>query len=535
VEGDNQTTSTDRRIHVAAGCDANYALPLAAMLASIQSNLGPGRTVVAHVLDSGLDETARLKVAGSVDPSRIEVEWIPVEPRHLAAAAGTLRSFDTISLASYNRLLLPGLLPETLDRVLYLDCDLVVLHDLWDLWQSDLGGRSLGAVRELLERARYAGAPAGVRRYRELGLAPNLELFNAGVMLIDLRRWRSTLLTPRAFHYLREAGGDLRWHDQEALNVVAASDWLSLDIRWNITMHAYRGRSDPALREFVAHPRIVHYNASIKPWQPDFRLAQRDLFFSYLDRTAWAGWRPTQAGRAMTRRIVTRFRRMHRKLVHATTRTLERKLTTHSIRREMRRIVPTVSSVPARSRIAEIRAFVRMPADTVADPGLVGRLVAHGANRVILYAGGDNDSHLPLRRLLREHGEGHWCVLHDHDEWLEASQPALRSLAHLREYLERHGYDALECCRISAISETPPPGPLRRVKLTLSDPVSGRIFVSPVFAGPGDRVATEIDCRSRIAMLKIRRDLVIDRELRGVHAARVADIAALLHRLTPSA
>jgi hypothetical protein len=226
---------------------------------------------------------------------------------------------------------------------------------------------------------------------------------------------------------------------------------------------------------------------------------------------------------------------MHRKLGHATTRSLERKLTPRSVRREMRRVVPTVSSVPERSSIAEIRAFVRMPADTVGDPGLVGRLVAHGANRVILYARGDDDSPLRLRRLLREHGEGHWCVLHDHDEWLAAAPSALPSLTHLREYLERHGYDALECCRMSTISGTPPPGPLRRVELTLSDPVSGRLFLSPVFAGPGDRVATEVDCRSRIAMLKLRRDHLIDRELRGVHAARVADIAALLHRLTPSA
>src|SRR5262245_56041362 len=108
------------------------------MLASIEANLGPDRTVVAHVLDSGLRAAARLKIADSVDRRRIQIEWIPVESAQLAAAARTLRSFDTISLASYNRLLLPGLLPATLDRVIYLDCDLVVLHDLWELWRTDV-------------------------------------------------------------------------------------------------------------------------------------------------------------------------------------------------------------------------------------------------------------------------------------------------------------------------------------------------------------------------------------------------------------
>jgi lipopolysaccharide biosynthesis glycosyltransferase len=518
----------DHRIHVAAACDANYALPLAVMLASIEANLGSDRTVVAHVLDSGLDDAARLKVASSVDPRRIEIEWIPVEPRQLAAAAGTLRSFDTISLASYNRLLLPGVLPDALDRVIYLDCDLVVLHDLADLWETDIGGHSLGSVRELLERARYASAPSGVRRYRELGLRADLELFNAGVMLINLARWRETLLGPRAFHYLREAGSELRWHDQEALNVVVAGDWLPLDLRWNVTMHAYRGEPDPSLVGLVERPRIVHYNAAIKPWQPHFRLAHGELFFRYLDATAWAGWRPEPLRHAVARRIAARLIRMQRKLAHATTRHLRREWTALSTRRTLRRIEKSAGwKVPKRSRDREIRAFVRVPASAGGEPELVARLLAHGADRVFPYCAGDRDWPLHLRRLLRDLGEGHWCLAHDHDEWLVGPHSTLPSLADFREYLERHGYEALECYRGPA-PDSVQPATFRRLDLTLSDPVSGRMFVSPVYAEAATRLDTQLDCRSRIAMFSYRRDLVIDRELRGLHAARLADIAGLL-------
>ena len=308
MEDNNQTAAFDRRVHVAAGCDENYALPLAVMLASLEANLGSEVKVVAHVLHSGLQPATRQKIAASVDSRRIEIDWIPVEPQQLAIAAGTLRSFDTVSLASYHRLLLPTLLPATLDRVIYLDCDLVLLHDLWDLWRTDVSGHCLGAVRELLEQARYAASPSGVRLYRELGLPPDLELFNAGVMLINLARWRQRLLGPRAFHYLREAGTELRWHDQEALNVVVAGDWLPLDVRWNVTLHAYRDQTDPALRALVEQPRIVHYNASVKPWQSHYRLSQRELFFRYVDATQWSGWRPVPERYALAYRLARRLR-----------------------------------------------------------------------------------------------------------------------------------------------------------------------------------------------------------------------------------
>ena len=59
MQDGNQTVAFDRREHVAAGCDENYALPLAVMLASIEANLASGVTVVAHVLQSGLQPATR--------------------------------------------------------------------------------------------------------------------------------------------------------------------------------------------------------------------------------------------------------------------------------------------------------------------------------------------------------------------------------------------------------------------------------------------------------------------------------------------
>ena len=556
MEDGHQTAASDRCVHVAAGCDENYALPLAVMLASIEANLGSEVTVVAHVLQSGLDAATRHKVGASVDSRRIQIEWIAVEPRQLAVAAATLRSFDTVSLASYHRLLLPTLLPQALDRVIYLDCDLVLLHDLWDLWQTDVSGHYLGAVRELLEAARYAASPFGLRLYRELGLPPDLELFNAGVMLINLARWRQSLLAPRAFHYLREAGTDLRWHDQEALNVVVAGNWLPLDVRWNVTLHAYRSETDAALRALVEQPRIVHYNASVKPWQSDYRLSQRELFYRYVDTTQWSGWRPVPQRHALVQRLARRLVRVRRKLAYAATRPLTRNWATLAARRAMRRSVPAIGSgIPARTPSGEIRAFVRIAGNDPADLTRATRLLERGADRVLALIGAGRATgsvlrnaapdrlhlfelqdhtrnwHLSLRQALYCYGEGHWCLVLDQNEWLLTPHSTLPSLRDLRAYLEQCEYDALECRRLPETAEQRTT--TQRLDLTLSDPVSGRLFVAAIDACPAARSATGIDCRSRIVLFRCHRGLVIDHELRGIRGAQMADITGLLQRVEP--
>jgi lipopolysaccharide biosynthesis glycosyltransferase len=123
VEDGHQTAASDRRVHVAAGCDENYALPLAVMLASIEANLGSEVTVVAHVLQSGLDAATRHKIGASVDSRRIQIEWIAVEPRQLAVAAANVTELRHGLARVVSPPVAADAAAAALDRVIYLDCD----------------------------------------------------------------------------------------------------------------------------------------------------------------------------------------------------------------------------------------------------------------------------------------------------------------------------------------------------------------------------------------------------------------------------
>jgi hypothetical protein len=479
-----------------------------------------------------------------------------VQPDRLVHQRKTLRSFDTVSIASYYRLLLPEGVPGNVDRVIYLDCDLVVNHDLWDLWTVDIGDMSLGAVPELIQSARYASSRAGIRLHRELGLRPDLELFNSGVMVVNLAKWRETQVASRAMSYLREAALYLRWHDQEALNAVVAGDWMPLDARWNVTMHAYRGRPDSRLNELVRTPRIVHYNAAIKPWQADFGHERRDLFYRYLDDTAWAGWRPAQPRARLLRHWVARLVRTGRKARHAVGRRLRLgRVTLHGWRALRRR--PRQISGPAVRAMqpCEIRVFITAAAGTPHLPGLIEHYLALGADRVLLavegwderyariaatqsdrlhlflQASGHESRHETLRQLLHRHGRGHWCVLVDDDERLLRARPGALSLTDLRDYLEIFGYEALEFQVREDDHATERQESYRRVVTTANDPLSGCVFSVTVYADASERRVSELKCCSKVAMLKYRAGMLIDRELRGVDGARLADVAGIVRRL----
>jgi lipopolysaccharide biosynthesis glycosyltransferase len=278
---------------VATAADRRYAMPLAVMVRSLLHHLEPAHRLNLFVLDGGLGARARKRLLESWDTSRLAVEWITPDVRRLRVA----RVSGHIGVATYFRLLLGDALPASLGRVIYLDADVVVESTLAPLWTLGLDGRIVAAAQDWIVAT--VSAPNGLRRWRELGLGPDQKYFNAGVLLVDLERWRREEVARRALDFLAAERDGVRWWDQDALNVVLAGDWLELDPRWNL---AIRSRAFPPpetvpcgraeYEAAVAAPFICHFATHVKPWHSDCEHPRRSVFFRYLDETAWSGWRP---------------------------------------------------------------------------------------------------------------------------------------------------------------------------------------------------------------------------------------------------
>ncbi len=254
----------DQPIDVAFCFDDHLALPGAAALLSL---IDTNPAVCVHILTDPRPDAAPL--LRSIAAARgVDLAIIDRAPER-AHGVGRESDYGRSSTATYRRAFLADLIPG-LDRILYLDADLIVRASLSDLWSTDLTGAALGAVVDPWMATIGAMSAAFPDGY-----------FNAGVLLIDLAKWRDEQVSARFVDDIRRrrrSGEDPRAHshDQTPLNEVLRGRWRALSPRWNFTTHLTpRLAGELAIpasdyAAMAADPAIVHFLGSHKPWVPGF-------------------------------------------------------------------------------------------------------------------------------------------------------------------------------------------------------------------------------------------------------------------------
>ena len=271
---------TSERVVVVCASDERYVRPLAAMLRSVIDNLGDGCAASVYVLQSGIGEADREAVTRGWPP-HVVAHWVDA---HESAFAG-LPLWGRMPISTYFKLGLGDFLPVAEARAIWLDCDVIVLDDLAELWRTPLGSDVIGAAQDAV--VPFVSSRCGIASYRQLGMNPDAKYFNAGVMLVNLEAWRTHGVRARAVDYLKRHESSVTFWDQEGLNVALAGAWAELDSRWNFNASIPGARANGS-----ELPSIVHFAGGLKPWRFRTRDELRSLYYVYLDRTAFKGWRP---------------------------------------------------------------------------------------------------------------------------------------------------------------------------------------------------------------------------------------------------
>ncbi|HFR3748616.1 TPA: SP_1767 family glycosyltransferase [Streptococcus suis] len=174
-----------------------------------------------------------------------------------------LEGYQTnISYTVFLRYFIPQLVTE--DRVLYLDCDLVVSQDLTPLFTMDMQGYPLAAVKDLGGQVYF-----------------NEHVFNSGVLLIDNKQWKEENMTKHLIEMTNEWHDKVIQDDQSILNMVFKDRWLALENTYNfVTIHQMF--SDYPL-DYPTYPAIIHYLTERKPWSIYTQSLFRDLWWFYHD------------------------------------------------------------------------------------------------------------------------------------------------------------------------------------------------------------------------------------------------------------
>ena len=191
-----------------------------------------------------------------------------------------------VNLTTYFRLIIQEKLTE-IDKVLYLDCDTIVNESLTDLWNTNLGDYALAGVRDRINNS--------VRLYNRLRYPMCDEYVNAGVLLINLKKWREECLFERAREMALEMPESLKNHDQDIINILFHDSKKILPFKYNLLeyylyteewLHLDR-KYYPEIIEACKTPAIIHFCMPQKPWHYECINPYKELYFKYRKMTPW--------------------------------------------------------------------------------------------------------------------------------------------------------------------------------------------------------------------------------------------------------
>jgi len=262
-------------VNVIFGSDKGYIAHLAVALCSLFDN---NRNLALHVyvLNSDIDPSSWKKIQAIADRFGQRLIDLKVSERDLEGLVTTWH----FTLATYYRLFIPEKLP--FDRGLYLDVDVVVNGSIEDLYNTELGDAFLAAVRE-----------PNFDRHQQLEMSKEAHYFNAGVMVINLNKWREERIKEDVIAMVKRKPEAMMFSDQCGINAIVNGRWKEVDPKFNL-VHAYAGEDvsaytdmfpDQVLTNARERPVIIHFSGASKPWHFRRKHPFRHLYWKYRNQT----------------------------------------------------------------------------------------------------------------------------------------------------------------------------------------------------------------------------------------------------------
>lgn len=276
-------------IDIFFGIDNNFVMQCGVAITSIGEN-NRNVDIVIHVISNDLSSYNSKKLENIADKYGFRYRLHVIDESVLASCP-LMKGSDNGKIATYFRFLIPQLEPM-LDKALYLDSDIVVRHELKDLWNHDIANAAIGVVP--------GSDNDKIQHFNRLNYDKNKGYFNAGVLLMNLKYWREHHVFERLMTYVKDAGDNLKWQDQDALNYILQDEKSYLPIKYNLQegMLFHRDGIEIDRKYFedlecaIKDPVIIHYTCALKPWWKDCRHPYKSEWWKYLYMTEWKSYKP---------------------------------------------------------------------------------------------------------------------------------------------------------------------------------------------------------------------------------------------------
>ncbi|MDI2112654.1 DUF4422 domain-containing protein [Commensalibacter nepenthis] len=268
-------TQVNEPINICMSFDDNYAAHGDAVITSMIQNAHPQQPIHIYILHDEKLSNKNKKIIQQAENKNIRIHYIKINKK-LFNSLPLNREY--ISLNTYYRLTIQNLLPDNIEKIIYLDSDIIVYGNIAELWQESLGNMCVGAVLD----------EGGILQARRLSL-PDTNYFNAGVMIFNLAQIRKEFknVFVNYFENYYKYKEIITLQDQDILNITFSKKTKIIPLRWNINsrMLEYNDLeykysikdAEDALRNIG----IIHYTDQKKPWRYSCNHPFRSLYWKY--------------------------------------------------------------------------------------------------------------------------------------------------------------------------------------------------------------------------------------------------------------
>lgn len=266
---------TKNTIPIAMATDRNYVYPTIVAMVSMLENKKSNTYFDFYIMTSGDIgfEKNYINKLNTLYPNDCKINIIDMKKRFSSSFIAP----GHITTPTYYRLALPSLLTQY-NKVLYLDGDILVRTDLSDLYNTDISGYYIGAVKdfgEILWTLPGGWFPDYAKR---LGIRDGNQLINAGILVMNLKKMRDENLEKAFYGYipkLKQRG--ILLNDQDVLNATCYDKIKFLSPTYNamqhfgfnydIIPHLFTCYDPYEFKEACENPKIVHFTSPNKPWK----------------------------------------------------------------------------------------------------------------------------------------------------------------------------------------------------------------------------------------------------------------------------
>lgn len=296
-------------LQIAICTDKHFVMPAGVMMYSVCAN-NMDTKIIFHVIVNSFPEDYKQRLKRNIAQFKEKtIIFYDLDAKDFTNFQTSSTRSD-LSTATYYRLYIPDLLPQDIDKVIYMDCDIIVRHPLEQLWNTDLEGCAVGAV---LEAVRLES------RCKRLEYNPNLGYFNAGILLYNLSYFRTHQILQQSIELIQKHPEKIIDHDQDIMNCLLAGKVFWLSPQYNLTTHLLTKEyfqtapNQAELMEAYKNPTIVHFTCSNKPWHTLCRHPFRKNYLYYKSQTLWKD-EPLKETRPLGLRIKKFFSQKLRRL-----------------------------------------------------------------------------------------------------------------------------------------------------------------------------------------------------------------------------